>query len=489
MAAIGTLSSVEQLVQQSIAQSYENRHIIELENSKSTINSSISVYSNLKTKLKALSDRLDKFTEVGADAKISAKTAESSDAKVFTAEATSSASVGVNSLFVSRLASRDTAVSKQKSNLDSTAMAGNLLGTQTINITVGDNDLIEVSFEVAADDTKEDIMNNFVDAINSSGAAVTASYIKDTPDTARISIISNETGSTNQMLLEDVGSSEILDNLDIISDSNSRPLSTGTGGGFLIADPDDLNAEFTLNGIAILKDSNTISDVLQGVTIKLISPQEAGENPETLTIANDSEAVKAELESFIEDYNTVITFLNSETGIDSTTYERGAFTGKYSYTNLKLNLRALLSNPVDSVEEGAPSMLTQIGIEINRDGTLKIGDEDELSEYIESGNSSILNLFNSENGVANKINDFLENFVKTGGIVDDDKKLLNTRIKNIDSRVEDFEYRLQIRADTLRQQYAALQEMLSRLNSQQMMINNAMSLYGYSSSSSGYGAY
>ncbi|MCK4965800.1 flagellar filament capping protein FliD [bacterium] len=483
----GTLSSVEQLVQQSIAQSYENKHITQLENSKSTLNSTISVYSSLKTKLKTLSDRLEKFTEVGADAKISAKTAESSDAKVFTAEASSSASVGVNSLFVSRLASRDTAVSKQKSNLDSTSMADKLLGTQTIRITIGDNDPIEISIDVAADDTKEDIMNNFVDAINSSGAAVTASYIKDTPDTARISIISKESGSTNQMSLEEVGDAKILQNLGFITLDDDRPQSTGTGGGFLIVDPNDLNAEFTLNGIAILKESNTISDVLQGVTIKLISAQEEGESPETLTIVSDSETVKSELEAFITDYNEVIKFLNSETGIDSTTYERGAFTGKYSYTNLKLNIRALLSSPVDSVEEGAPSMLTQIGIEINRDGTLKIGDEDKLSEYMESGNSSILNLFNSENGIAYTINNYLERFVKTGGIVDDDKKLLNTRIKNIDSRVEDFEYRLQIRANTLRQQYAALQKMLSRLNSQQAMINNAMSLYGYGSS--GYGAY
>ncbi len=230
----GTLSSVEQLVQQSIAQSYENKHITQLENSKSTLNSTISVYSSLKTKLKTLSDRLEKFTEVGADAKISAKTAESSDAKVFTAEASSSASVGVNSLFVSRLASRDTAVSKQKSNLDSTSMADKLLGTQTIRITIGDNDPIEISIDVAADDTKEDIMNNFVDAINSSGAAVTASYIKDTPDTARISIISKESGSTNQMSLEEVGDAKILRNLGFIALDDDRPQSTGTGGGFLI---------------------------------------------------------------------------------------------------------------------------------------------------------------------------------------------------------------------------------------------------------------
>ena len=332
MAAIssisGGLTSVEQLVQQSIAQSYENKQINRLEKSKSTLKSTISVYSSLKTKLKTLSDRLDKFTEVGADAKISAKTAESSDVKVFTAEAASSASVGVNSLLVSRLASRDTAVSKQKSNLDSTNMADRLLGTQTIRITTGDNDPAEISIDVAADDTKEDIMNNLVDAINASGAAVTASYIKDTPDTARISIISNETGSTNKMSLEEVGSAKILRNLGFITAADDRPLSSGTSGGFLIADPNDLNAEFTLNGIMILKGSNTISDVLQGVTIKLVSAQGDGENPETLTIANDSETVKSELETFITDYNDVIKFLNSETGIDSTTYERGTFTGK-----------------------------------------------------------------------------------------------------------------------------------------------------------------
>jgi len=457
----------------------ERQPIDDLRSQKVDINKKTNIYSDLKTKMKALKDAIKKFINSETTATLGAKTAKSSNEKIFTVDANSDAAIGVSTIFVSRLATRDTAVSKQFSNLSGTIAGAGLYGTtQEFDITVGSNAPVRISIEFNDEnETIESALKRTVDAINNAGADVSANYIKDSPDSARISIVSNETGATNQITLEEVGTSSILRKLDIIDVGNSRPEAVGTGGGFIQVEPANLNASITLNGIEIISDTNTITDVLQGVTINLISAQGAGENPETISISHDSESIKSEIESFIEKYNEVITYLNEKTSVDTTTFTRGALTGEFAYTRFKMNLRSIISGPVSSVEEGAPNLLTSIGIKIDRSGTIKIDDSDKLQEYIDGGNSEIVNLFGSENGIANKIDSLLKNYVKTGGIVDDDKKMISTRIRNIDKRISSLEDRLAIREITLRRQFIDLQRMLSSLNSQQAMIQNSMSIF------------
>ena len=481
MASISSISTQQSGVEQLVSKylSLERKPIDELEKSKSSLSKKINIYSDLKSKLKVLSDRVKRFTEIGGKIKIGAKNASSSNEKVFTAEASSGASIGVNTIFVSRLASRDTAISKQFGSLNGTSLASKLYGTvQKFDITVGSNDAVRITLEFNDEnETNESMLKRIVSAVNNSEADVSANYIKDTPDTARITIISNNTGSTNKISLQEVDGSNILRKLGVITAKDSRPQFEDTSGGFLQPDSDNLNASFTMNGISIIKDSNTVSDVLQGVTINLLSVQAGGENPETLSITHDGEAIKGEIELFIKDYNDIIKYLNAKTSVDPSTFTRGALVGKFTYFNLRLNLRSIISGQVSSVESGAPSLLSQIGIDIERNGTIKISDNDKFQEYIDKGDSSISGLFISENGIAERIDALLKNYVRTGGIVDDDKKFLTRRIKNIDKRIADFEGRLRIRESSLRRQFTDLQRMLSALNSQQAMIQRSMFNY------------
>jgi len=491
MASISSISSslpaVEQLVQQSLA--LEREPIDELESSKSDLNKKINIYSDLKSKLKVLRERVKRFTETGSKINIGAKNASSSNEKVFTAEASSDASVGINTIFVSRLASRDTAISEQFKNLNGTGLASDLYGTvQKFDITVGSNEPVRITLEFNDEnETNESILKRIVAAVNNSEADVSANYINDTPETARITIISNNTGSTNEIILQEVDGSNILRKLGVITAKDSRPEADGTSGGFLQSDPDNLNASFTMNGISIIKDSNTVSDVLQGVTINLLSAQAVGENPETLSITYDGETIRDEIELFIKDYNDVIKYLNDKTSVDPSTFTRGELVGKFTYSNLRLGLRSIVSGQVSSVESGAPFLLSQIGLSAERDGTLKISDNDKFQEYIDKGDSAISGLFSSENGIAVRIYNLLNNYVQTGGIVDDDKKLLNRRIENINKRIADYEARLKIREDTLRREYTKLQQMLSTLNSQQAIIQNSLCNYYESSYGTSYG--
>jgi len=479
-----TQPSIDILIESLLQQ--ERKPITALESRKSTLNSRLSVYNELKTKLKTLKDLVYDFGSITSSSKLDSKVGVSSDASIFTAEVTSDAEVGVHSLFVSQLAKRDTVISMQI-DPDDTSGASKYNGTtQEFSITVGDDSTVTISLDFTdPNETNESILNRIATVINNSSAEVTASVIENAVDSVKLSIVSNEAGSINQLVFEDLGSSDLLNTLEIVH-KKGRVAATDTGGGYIEKDVDKLNAIIELNGIQITKYKNEIDDVLEGVTLKLLKSQEEGEAPETLTISQDKVNVKEEIESFIEAYNEVIKYLNDKTGVNASQNFRGELAGNFAFLNLKLDLRTIASSYISGLEEGNPNSLTNIGITIEKDGTLKLDDEDKFNQAIEKGTSVIPDIFNSENGIGTLINETLEDFVSVGGKIDGTKKSIKRQISSIDTRIESYNTRIYIRELALRRELADMQKMLSALNSQQIMLQNSgiLNLSGLTSSGS-----
>ncbi|RKY85278.1 hypothetical protein DRQ09_07500 [candidate division KSB1 bacterium] len=473
ISSISSQPSIDILVENLLAK--ERKPVDDLKSKKSSLSSRLSVYNDLKTKLNNLKDLVSGFASVTSPSKLSAKVGVSSNEEVFTADVTSEAVSGVHSIFVSQLAKKDAVVSK-RINPDDTTGAQYYNGkTEQFKITVGNKDPVTISISFNdLNETNKEILERIASEINNSGADVTASVVNDTADTVRLSIISNESGSNNQLYFENVGSSDLLDILEITkSGQTGRFASTDTGGGYIEVDPDKLNAVFELNGIQIVKYKNEIDDVLKGVTIKLLKAQKDGESPETLTITLDKDEIKKELENFINDYNEIIKFLNEKTGVEPSLNKRGELAGDFTFLNLKFDIRGIISGYVDGIEDGYPKRLTDLGIKIERDGTLTLDDADELNEALDKGSSVVADIFNGENGIGTKIDALLEDFVSTGGKIDNNKKAINRQIDSIDDRIESYNTRLYIKELALRKQLAEMQKMLSVLNSQQIMLQNS----------------
>lgn len=446
----------------------ERAPVKKMESTREDISKRITSLTNLKTKLKTLYDRVKSFTEVGAAKKLGAKSAESSNSTIFTAQADSTATLGVNTIFVSQIAKNDTVVSDRITS-SGTDIAGSG-GTVSFSITVGAESAITISVEVDATETNSEVLTKVKDAINSSEASVSANVISDTSTTKRLTIVSDETGSSNAIELKDLNGGRFLKDIGMVNGYGTRKSAGGTYGGYIESDISNLNAIFTLNGIQIESNSNEITDVLTGVTLTLKKAQSEDDQPETLVITQDEETVKEQIQAFIKDYNDVIKYLNENTSVNPTTYKRGIFAGDFTIRQLKIDLRTIVSGNVSTVESGNPANLTEIGISIDRSGLLSLEDEDEFSEALEEGASAITDLFDSAQGIAVRIEDELEGFVTVGGTIDDARSASNLKVRNIEKRESSMETRLRIKEASLRKEFAELQKTLSGLTSQSVLL-------------------
>ncbi len=463
-------NSIQTLVDQFMVP--ERRPITDLESSKTNLDRRVAVYTDLKSKLSALQKISGSLSGVGTLNTLSKKSAISSNTSFLTVSASASALVGSYAVNIDRLASNDTGISRQL-DLSGTFLAGESLGLQEFTISVGSDDPITISVNVEATDTDEDVMNKVLDAINESDLeGVSASVIHDTSTTARLVIKGSKTGSENTLDLNEINGSNILRKLKYLTVGGNRRQTTGTNGGFLQQNTADLDALLNVDGVDIVKGTNEISDIIDGVTFKLLRAQEIDDSPLTITVTNDTTSAKAGIDTFIEKYNAAITYLNEKTKVDTTNFTRGDFTGDAVFTGLKFSLRSLISNSVTGLPSGEFQLLSQIGLDVSREGTISIKDSEKLNEALTTKTDQVTNLFSSENGVAKQLDTLLDRFVDRGGAVDRGQDSIKRQLTSIDSRIKNYEARLLVQEASLRRKFTELQKTLNLLNSQQSAISS-----------------
>ena len=459
---ISTIPSIDMLVSQYMM--IESQPITQLQQQKSDINLVKSVFTDLKSKLTSLRSIASDFKTIGENSKFGVKSVTSADETILTANANGNAVNGSHLVQIQQLAKADTIVSNQIASTGSTIFSAEGTGTKTFKITINGEET-DINVEISNGEDDNTILTNIASAINNSDAEVAASVINDSQGTNKLVLRSDSTGSTYGISLNDV-SGTLLSTIGL----NDSVQATDTTGGYIYADS-ELNAIFELDGITITNDSNTVDDVLTGVTLNLSGTQESSDDPIQITIEPDKDAIKENLNDFFEKYNEVINFIREKINVDPDNNTRGALAGDFTFINLRMNLRTLASNIVSSVQSGSPSRISEIGIEPDNNGNLSIDDVDDLYDALDANVSNVEDLFNSTNGIAVQIYDLLTPFTRTGGIIDDDTNILDERIESIDDRIENLEKRLEWKEQNYRQQFTKLQEAYVALSIQQNILS------------------
>jgi flagellar hook-associated protein 2 len=143
------------------------------------------------------------------------------------------------------------------------------------------------------------------------------------------------------------------------------------------------NAAIKVNGLDISSASNTVKDVINGVTLNLNNSDTGA--TKALTIAHDTASLKTAVSNFVADYNAMKNVLDEYGG------ENGDLNGDSMVRGLKSQLRSLTSMPVDQLS-GSYNSLTSVGIEFDSDGNLSLN-ESVLDAVMSSSYSSIGALF------------------------------------------------------------------------------------------------
>lgn len=127
----------------------------------------------------------------------------------------------------------------------------------------------------------------------------------------------------------------------------------------------------------ITRSSNTIDDVITGVTLHLHDTTD-GETEEEITLTRNVSSVKNKLEDFVEAYNEVVTYIKETTGYDATVDEAGVLIGDYVLSVMKQQLSNPLYSQTGGFVEDIDTFLTpgQIGLELDGDGLLTLNSAD-----------------------------------------------------------------------------------------------------------------
>jgi len=459
-------------------------------NKKSSVDSKIKVLSDLDSKLSALQNSAKRMTDEFTNY-FGAKTSSVSNAEVLKATASADAALGNHVMTVERLAAFDTRVSNQfdsNANDFSAYSTDQVFEIQVAHPTDEDPDnRVNIAVTVTADEftgTNEEVLQAIKNAVNgamdqavadeiiTNEERVRGSVVNEVNGTSRLSFRSGNSGYTNRM---DFGASSLLNDLNI----NNNALSSGTAGGYMFAvgtsaTDSELNSKFMLDGLTFYRDSSTVTDAIDGVTLQLLN---SFSEQETFKVNTDTTAVKTEIDEFIKSYNEVLTFLRDQAQFNADTKKRGPLADDFTYSSISTDLRNFALSEVTDITYGDYNLLYDIGIEADQQGRLSVKDSDKLTEAIETNSEFVSDIFNGSDGIATKINDYLENYVKTGGTISNSKKNLNDEISNINDRLELVKSLLKQKEEQLFNEFARLQETMYSLQSQQsffgLFINNS----------------
>lgn len=267
----------------------------------------------------------------------------------------------------------------------STSMTGtrNLGGTNTGEVLDSGN--LDVALSAATGsfkingvsisyDADVDTLNTMINRINSSAAKVTAAYdaVND-----RLTITARNTGGAT-ITLEDV-SGNFLTAMKLSASNES------------VGD----NASYLLNGQQMYSTSNTVSNVLPGISLNLVKEDAT---IVTLTVSQDTSGAVSAVQSFVAQFNSTIDAIRAGKAWDAKTKTGGILMGDSTITGIENSLRSLVTGMGDGLGTTVRSF-SDIGITTGAVGSVVgstndlVLDTAKLTTQLQSNPSAVANLF------------------------------------------------------------------------------------------------
>lgn len=150
--------------------------------------------------------------------------------------------------------------------------------------------------------------------------------------------------------------------------------------------------------ILVYSSSNTITELIEGVTLELKSVSN-GDLVEII-ISGDRSQIKSQISGFVSKFNEYQDLVDSQFSYEPESDQAGVLLGDVSLMMLHNDLRSTIS----SIVKGRPDemkMLAQVGIKFNSTGKLTF-DESIFNQKIESNFNDLVNLFKSS-GTTNNV--------------------------------------------------------------------------------------
>jgi flagellar hook-associated protein 2 len=424
---------------------------------KTTLESSLSGVSRLKSALSAFQDAAKKLSGESLNTRKATIVQPTDNKNYIEATVSNRAAAGSFDIKVNSLASGSRFETQDMAFTSATDVVSTTDGT--LSFTAGDKTF---DIDVTAGMTLNELRRKVNDSSDNFGVNVN---------------IVNAGGSVGSKL---VFTSDITgEGNDLVVSNNNAELdriSTVPTGAAQVMEQKQTakNAVIEIDGILATSSSNTFKNAIQDIdiTVKAITPEN---NNASLDVAYDKETVEENINAFITSYNALVDQVNNLTkfrtlGSDGKTVtgEGGALAGDSLPRNIMGQLRGILGSNVDGADDGL-STLYSLGITMDKNGKLEISTSTEFGS--ESGKSrfdaalnenfdSIAKVFGSEGGLIKQLDSFITDFNKGGGIIEVREKSLKKQIEDNSKALEAANRYMDNYEQSLRKRYVALDSLL-----------------------------
>ncbi|MDK6380094.1 flagellar filament capping protein FliD [Citrobacter freundii] len=335
-----------------------------------------------------------------------------------TVSANSEAQAGTYSFYVSSLAQG------QQSTFQMTDKT--YYATGTLDLTMADGSNMEIALSTADSDGDGYVdATGLVDAINSSdeNPGVSAALVKTDGQTT-IMLTSDTTGAQSgfTVTVNNTGTSTVITTPDT---AETKPT----------------DAEIHLgskDGPAITSSSNTFDDVIPGVTMTFteVSDPDDASDVTTITVAEDSSASQAKVQTFVDAYNNLVDTVDSLTSNGGDGSNPGVFAGDAGLSSLTNQLDDIAHSYYDGVS------IVDYGISLDSDGHLEI-DSDKFNEAMEANPDGLTSIFVGDDSMVAQMDDLMDSYL------DSSTGIITMREDNI----EDQQSKIQDESDQLTETY------------------------------------
>ena len=472
---VGSGLDVNSIVTQLVA--LERTPITQLQKQASTLQTKLSAFGKLQSNLSALRDAASALTRATT---WNQTTGTSSDASSVAVTTDGNNKPGSFAVQVTQLAAKQSNVSKVY------AATTDLVGEGTLHIELGSWGAGN-AFTPKAGATAIDIsvgppaksLAEVRDVINAANAGITASVLTDASG-ARLVFNSAASGVANgfRITAADVDGSNV-DTSGLSALAYDPSVGVITMSQALAA----ANAAALVNGVPVSSTTNTLTNLVEGMTLTLGRVTTA---PVQVTTASDKDAIKKKIDDFVTAYNNLNKELADQTKYDPSSKTAGTLQGDGTAVGLRSTLRAVLHSQGGT--STVFSRLSDIGFDVQRDGSIKL-DSAKLDNGL-ANLADLKNLFSTSdtlvpanNGIATTLRAMADQALGVDGSLASRSEGLRTRISSNEKRQAEMEVRVQQTEARLRAQYTALDKTMGELTSLSSYVTQQMNLLNNSSSS------
>ncbi|MEW5056366.1 MAG: flagellar filament capping protein FliD [Cycloclasticus sp.] len=413
--------------------------------------SDISAYGSLKSSLTGFQSAVKGLQDI---TEFQVRSASSSDTGVFTATADKTANESQYSVEVVQLAQAHKLITVGGFSNTEAVGAGTLTLTQNAS---------SFSITVSATDTLADVQTAINSATDNTG--LTASIIN----------VDDGLGGTEQKLIFTANTTGLDNAITITAADDDGDNANAAGLSRLVNAQLDtpaaaLDGQIKVDGQLISSANDTFSSVITGITITAVSVG-AGE---TLGITEDKANIRSKIDEFITSYNELVKTFKGLGSYDTASKTGGLLVGDSVLRGIESAIRKEISSPVSGLS-GEFNTLAALGITTDETGKLSL-DSTKLDKALDSNYDEIGSFFAGSNGLSKALDQVIEGYIGSGGIIESRTSGLQNRIEGITEQREALERRLQSVETRLLKQFSVMDQLVSSLKNQSSFLTQQLAI-------------